>query len=259
MKNIAICLLLLVNACSMKNEDSVAKSDVIFPKISSKNSTEFDIPLSLKIPDKPLDLNETKESCDKKKGRFVSLSIIGDASKNLCLSMKSTESASSFVRYATDFIATAWAGFVGKNGKKDFSAIVELGSYCSETNVAACIDIYLGEGSYDKSKMNRVVSARPKILEDGTVEILVRQYLDKPFIEKIIKDNVNGVKLTDSFKNVIAGMAVNIIQMNIPNKLEIRVDDFKRLSEEKFSVKADLYLPNEWLGRKKGDFKIPFL
>ena len=67
MKNIAICLLLLVNACSMKNEDSVAKSDVIFPKISSKNSTEFDIPLSLKIPDKPLDLNETKESCDKKK------------------------------------------------------------------------------------------------------------------------------------------------------------------------------------------------
>ena len=39
--------------------------------------------------------------------------------------------------------------------------------------------------------------------------------------------------------------------MNIPNKLEIRVVDFKKLSEEKFSVKADLYLPNEWLGRKR--------
>ena len=44
--------------------------------------------------------------------------------KNLCLSMKSTESASSFVRYATDFMATAWAGFVGKNGKKTLALLL---------------------------------------------------------------------------------------------------------------------------------------
>ena len=70
----------------------------------------------------------------------------------------------------------------------------------------------MGEGSHDKSNMQKALSSRPRILEDGTVEIFIREQLDNPMIETIIKDRVNGVRLTESFKNVIAGMAVNIIK-----------------------------------------------
>ena len=53
-----------------------------------------------------------------KKGEFVSLSIIGDASKKLCLSSDSIKSSASFLRYGADFLSIAWAGFVGENGER---------------------------------------------------------------------------------------------------------------------------------------------
>ena len=249
-----------VLACS----DSVSlgelkgSSDIIREKMTKTNSSQFDFNLSLKLPDRPLDVEQTKESCDQEGGTFVALDIIGDKKTKLCLSSDSLKSAASFVRYGADFLSIAWAGFVGESGEKKFSAIIELGSFCSQSAVGACIDVYLGEGSYDKSKMQKALSSRPKVLEDGTVEILIREYLDNPVLEKIIKDNVNGVRLTASFKNVIAGMAVNIISMNIPDKVVLNVGDFKRQEGDFYSVKADIEIPKQWLGKSRGDFKIPF-
>ena len=246
-----------VFACS----DSVSlgelkgSSDIIREKMTKTNSSQFDFNLSLKLPDRSLDVEQTKESCDQEGGTFVALDIIGDKKTKLCLSADSLKSAASFVRYGADFLSIAWAGFVGESGEKKFSAIIELGSFCSQSAVGACIDVYLGEGSYDKSKMQKALSSRPKVLEDGTVEILIREYLDNPVLEKIIKDNVNGVRLTASFKNVIAGMAVNIISMNIPDKVVLNVGDFKRQEGDFYSVKADIEIPKQWLGKSRETLK----
>ncbi len=259
MKVLLFGLLALFGGCSDLISETTLKSNesIITNEMNNENSTVFDINISQKLPDTPINFAETKESCEERSGTFVSLAVVGDKKRKLCLSADSLKSSASFLRYGADFLSIAWAGFVGDDGAKKFSAIVEMGSYCSQSAVGACIDVYLGEGSYDKAKMELALSSRPRILEDGTVELLVREYLDNPMIEKIIKDNVNGVRLTDSFKNVIAGMAVNIISMNIPNKFSIKVGDFKNLGNDLYSVKSDIFLPEEWLANNKGDLKIP--
>ena len=192
MKILLLGFLTIFYACSdVLSESSLKSADnIIVNSMNEDNSTVFDINLSHKLPDEPLNINETKQDCDKKGGTYVSLEVIGDASKKLCLSSDSLKSSASFLRYGADFLSIVWAGFVGENGEKKFSALVELGSYCSDSAVGACIDVYLGEGSHDKDNMQKALSSRPRILEDGTVEIFIREQLDNPMIEAIIKDKV---------------------------------------------------------------------
>ena len=166
------------------------------------------------------------------------------------------------LRLLVNYLSILWGKFTFPNGEldKNFTVKAKLGTYCSENvKTTICFDAIGGDASLGDKSLLPLLKLRSEILTNGKAKSVVKSALDLKPVNDAVSAQLGGVKLTDSFKELIASAALGLVAVKLPSEVNVTIFGFKNEGDSEYSISADIFLAEEWIEKNKGEFGIPYV
>ena len=263
MKILLAIAILLSSSClkvSSSLQGDSEKEKILDVDVDNSNTTAFTIPLDINLPEQQIDFNISKATCNTKKGRFLQLEINGEQAKNLCLTKDSLQSSGTFLRLLMNYVSVLWGKFTFPSGSldKDFIVKVKMGKYCAKPGTKTlCLNAVGGDASLGDESLLPLLELRSEVLSSELAKTTIKDLMDNDLVKNQLAKKLGGVKLTDSYKSIIAAASLNLVNAYLPEKFDISIYGFEALGNDEYSISIDLLLPSQWVKENGGEFSLP--